>query len=351
LRILPVFILIIIIFAALYIPVTIPYSLNSIGKVFPHQEWRLMQDASGNITTTLADNKTGVRQLLQAFQFERGDLVSMELNFNDSSEQIFAGDTLLKIKTIIFQDRIQQLTNQLLVEQALLKSALVGDKVAVISGARKQLESAQKALILHEKNYFTNKRLLDEGLISELEFRAFENAWELAKVDIAIAEKALEDVNTGLKAEDVEVQRSNITSLNNQIAFLENQLTKYVVMAPFNGIRVPVMMPEEMLVLYNTDEYILQIPVKAEDIQYIGECKDISVTDIRTKRSYEANLLEVGSKVEIIGGRQVVFLIASVKLPANAVSISTGMAITCEISCQRINQREYIRRILNISWK
>ncbi len=350
-RILPVFILIIIIFAALYIPVTIPYSLNSIGKVFPHQEWRLMQDASGNITTTLADNKTGVRQLLQAFQFERGDLVSMELSFNDSSEQIFAGDTLLKIKTIIFQDRIQQLTNQLLVEQALLKSALVGDKVAVISGARKQLESAQKALILHEKNYLTNKRLLDEGLISELEFRAFENAWELAKVDISIAEKALEDVNTGVKAEDVEVQRSNITSLNNQIAFLENQLTKYVVMAPFNGIRVPVMMPEEMLVLYNTDEYILQIPIKAEDIQFIGECKDISVTDIRTKRIYEANLLEVGSKVEIIGGRQVVFVIASVTLPANAVSISTGMAITCEISCQRINQREYIRRILNISWK
>jgi hypothetical protein len=351
LRILPVVILIIIIFAALYIPVTIPFKLSSIGKVYPHQEWRLMQDASGNITTTLADNKTGVRQLLQAFQFERGDLVNMELSYNDSSEQIFAGDTLLKIKTIIFQDRIQQLTNQLLVEQALLKSALAGDKDPVISGARKQLESAQKALILHEKNYFTNKRLLDEGLISELEFRAFENAWELAKVDISIAEKALEDVNTGVKAEDVEVQRSNITSLNNQVVFLENQLAKYVVTAPFNGVRVPVVLPEEMLVLYNTDEYIMQIPMKAEDIRYISECKNIFVTDIRNQSRYEATLLEVGTNVEVVGGRQVVFISASVKVPDHAAAISTGMAMTCEISCGEINQREYIRRILNFTWK
>jgi hypothetical protein len=97
------------------------------------------------------------------------------------------------------------------------------------------------------------------------------------------------------------VQRSNITSLNNQVAFLENQLTKYVVTAPFNGVRVPVVLPEEMLVLYNTDEYIMQIPMKAEDIRYISECKNIFVTDIRNQSRYEATLLEVGSNVEVVG--------------------------------------------------
>lgn len=350
-RILPVIILVLIIFVALYVPVSIPFSLSSIGKVYPHQEWRLMQDASGNITTTLTDNKSGVRQLQQAFQFERGDLVSMDLKYADTTNTILVGDTLLRINTIVFQDRIQQLTNQLIIEEALLKSSQTGDKDPIISEARNKLEFARKALVLHEKNYQTNKKLLEEGLISELEFRAFENAWELAKIDISIAEKSLEDVDTGLKSEDIGVNKSRIESLQNQIAFLKQQLTKYVVTAPFSGRRVPVAAAGEMLVVYNTDEYIMQIPVKAEDIQYISECKNIYVTDIRNKSRYHATFLEAGTNVEVVGGRQVVFISASVKVPAHAAAISTGMAMTCEISCGEINQREYIRRILNFTWK
>lgn len=351
-RLLPVLILTLIILAALYIPVTIPFGLSSIGKVYPHQEWRLIQDASGNIITTLTDNKTGVRQLLQAFQFERGDLVNMELFQSDSSDMVLAGDTLLKMHTIVFQDRIQQLSNQLLVEKALLKSALVGDKPPVVGGAQRLLETAQKALILHEKNYVTNKQLWEEGLISELEFRAFENAFELAKMDVKVAEKGLETADTGLKPEDVEVQRSTIASLTNQIAFLENQLAKYVITAPFSGRRAPAISDlGEMMVVYNTDEYIMQIPVKAEDIQYISECQNIFVTDIRNQLRYEASLLQVGTSVEVVGGRQVVFISASVKVPAHAPPISTGMSMACEIVCGEINQREYIRRILNITWQ
>lgn len=350
-RLLPVLILIGLILLGLYIPVQIPWEFVSIGKIYPRQEWRILRDASGNITSSLQDYRTGTALGGTSYQFKSGDLVQAELSVHpDSTGFVQAGDTILHIYTTLITDQLITLRGQLLVEKATLTSQLTGEKTPVVLEAENKVLFAEQQFGLQQKNYNTSKTLFDEGLISLIEFRTAENEYESDKIDVEIAKKNLETVQTGLKREDVNITRSRIASLEQQIAFLEKQQAKYVLTSPITGRQAPVSQPDEMLLLQKTDEYIVQIPVKAEDMKYIGDLKKITLTDVQNLKTYEATLVQTGSQMMVVAGKQVNFLLASVHPPSPAIQLSTGMSVTCKLSFGSINQREYISRVLNFSW-
>lgn len=337
--------------AALYLPIRIPFGADSIGRVWPVQEWRLVQDQTGRITSVVRDHRSGTAQQIDAFQFEQGDISGLRFEI-PAGGFVRAGDTIVRMYSIRQRELIQEIEAQLALYGAQLQSDRTGDKPPVVQEAENRLHFAEQDLVWKEKNYQIQKRLLAEQLIALTEFQVAENDFELARIQVDIARKYLETVNTGLKPESIGVTQAQLAGLRNRLAILKQKGLSFVLRAPFDGFVQPSVLPEELLVLNRADQYLVQVPVRVEQLHYLGPSTRFSITDMQSQKTYPADFLAAGAKVEVLGNRQVSFIAAT--LQPDSVSarerLTVGIAARCRITFDTVDQREYLRRILNFSW-
>ncbi|MEO6040240.1 MAG: hypothetical protein ABIQ93_17640, partial [Saprospiraceae bacterium] len=155
---------------------------------------------------------------------------------------------------------------------------------------------------------------------------------------------------TGLKPESVGITEAQLRGLQSRLAILRQKNLALVLRAPFGGFVTPALPPEELFVLQRSDEYMVQIPVKVEQLSYLRTGSAVSVTDIQTGRIYPARILQTGTRVEVLDNRQVVILNAIVRPDSSSQRFSTGLAARCHIEFDTINQRQYLLRLLNFKW-
>lgn len=328
---------------------TLPFTLTSVAKVYPSREWRVVQDANGGILTSMEDYLTGVVNGSQVFQFERGDLVNVQLHVPDSLRLVQAGDTVIRIYNIVLDGRITTLRGELSIAEATLKASIAGDRPEAIAEAAEKLRFSEQELTIHEHVYQVQRQLLKDSVTSDLSFRTAENAYRVAQREVDVANKTLIAVKAGLKPEDIAVARANIGSLQQQIAFLERQQSQYIIKSPIKGEVTPIDVTGQMIVVQDRDRYLLYIPVRVEDLQYITDTSVIQLHDVVTQQAFTATKLKVLPKIQVLGGRQAVMLVASL-VPPEGVNITTGLSMACTIQCGQLNQREYIKRMLNFKW-
>jgi hypothetical protein len=229
---------------------------------------------------------------------------------------------------------------------------MVGDKPPIVQEAENKMNFAKQDLAVKETFYQTKKRLKEEGLISVIEFQEAENVYQLAKIQVEIASKTLETVGTGLKNESVRITEAQLRGLRDRLALLRQKGLSFVLRAPFSGYIVPTssLLPEELLILQRADEYLVQIPMKAEQLAYLNQTSEINVTDVKTQRVFQATLLGTLPRIEVLDNRQVVIVSALVVPDSVGIRLSTGISTRCSIGFGKINQREYIKRVLNFTW-
>ncbi len=347
-RIIPLFVLIIVLVGTLYLPVHIPYTVESIGLVYPHREWKMMKDAAGNITTSLQDFQTGTITSAANFQFERGDLVRMSLGFDPGQRSsVSSGDTLLNIYTILIDQQITQTEGDLARLKAQLTSNETGEKSPVVKEAENKLQFAEEDFRLKQKVYVIQKQLYDEQVISLLEYSAAENTKELARIQVEVAQKALEIANTGLKPADVDITRRGITALENRLRVLREQKASYRILAPFAGRIIPAVLPTDMLVLHDTLGYVVHVPIPISEAPYLSDMTQVRVQNPMNLQDFSTHILQTNAHVEVIGGRQVIFL--EVIVPARA-QLKTGLGTLCTIQLGDLNLRAYLKRVLHINF-
>lgn len=345
-RILPIIILFALVVAALYLPITIPYTVRSMGMVYPEREWKLLKDDAGNLTTTLQDFRTGVISSGSNFQFERGDLARMSLHFDPATHPIVElGDTVLDIFTVRLDDQILALEGELAAARAELRSVETGEKSPIVQEAENKLVFARQDLDLKQRVFDIKKQLYEDKVIAMLEFREAENARDLAKTQTEVIQKTLETARTGLKPEDVELTRRRIRALENRIRYLLGTKAGYRVLAPFRGRVIPSILETDVLVLQTPDTFIVQVPVPVEQVAWLGDSPPITVQDMASRRTFTAKLLKINPKVEIVNNRQVVFL--QTAITPGAAAISTGLGAICTIKTGDLNVRDYLRRTLH----
>lgn len=339
--------------AALYVPMRIPFEADSIGRVWPTQEWRLMQDQTGRITSVVRNYRTGTAQQIDAFQFEQGDIAGLKIDV-PASGYVAAGDTVVRMYSTRQLEEMQEIEAQLALYAAQLQAERTGDKPPVVQEAENRLRFAEQDLTLKEKNYQIQKRLLAEELIALTVFQTAENDYELAKIQVNIAKKYLETVNTGLKTESVGITEAQLQGLRNRLAILRQKGLAFVLRAPFAGFVQSSNLPEELLILNRADEYVVQIPMRVEQLHYLNPATIFSITDMQTGQTHAAQWLSTGSKVEVLDNRQVSTITALVRpgAPADSVArpLTVGVAARCRVRFDEINQREYLKRLLNFSW-
>jgi len=332
--------------AALYVPIKIPYAAESIGRVLPAQEWRLVQDQTGRLTSVVRDHKLGAAQQIDAFQFEQGDFSGIKIDLPAGSF-VAMGDTVVRMYSIRQREEIQQIEAQLALYKAQLRSDITGDKPPIVQEAENKLHFAEQDLSLKENFYHLKKKLKDDGLIAFTEFQLAENDWNLAKIQVEIARKYLENVGTGIKTEGVGITEAQLRGLQNQLNILRQKGLAFVIRAPFSGWVVSSALPEELLTVQRADEYVVQIPVRVEQLPYLNPRVAIHITDVQTGHVFSGKYGTIGSKVEVLDSRQVSLLTAFVVPDSSGKRLSTGVSTRCKIDFGNVTQREFLRRVLN----
>lgn len=332
--------------AALYVPVKVPYAAESIGQVLPVQEWRLVQDQTGRLSSIVRDHKQGIVQQIDAFQFEQGDFSGIRIDIPPGSF-VTAGDTVVRMYSIRQREEIQQIEAQLSLYSAQLQSDKTGDKPPIVQEAENKLHFAEQDLKLKEDFYHLKKKLKDDGLIAATEFQLAENDWNLARIQVEIARKTLETVGTGLKAESVGITEAQLAGLKNRLNILKQKGLAFVIRAPFSGWVVTSILPEEMLTLQRADEYVVKIPVRVEQLRHLRPDVGILVQDVQTGHVFSGKYGALGSKVEVLDNRQISMLTAYVLPDSSGARLSTGVSALCKIDFGKVTQREFLLRILN----
>ena len=332
--------------AALYVPVKIPYAAESIGRVLPAQEWRLVQDQTGRLTSVVRDHKLGAAQQIDAFQFEQGDFSGIKIDV-PAGAFVVAGDTVVRMYSIRQREEIQAIEGQLALYSAQLQSDKTGDKPPIVQEAENKLHFSEQDLSLKENFYHLKKKLKEDGLIAATEFQMAENDWNLAKIQVEIARKYFENVSTGIKQEGVGITEAQLRGLQNRLNILKQKGLAFVIRAPFSGWVIGSALPEELLTLQRADEYVVQIPVRVEQLRYLHPQVDIQIKDVQTGHIFNGKYGKIGSKVEVLDNRQVSLLTVFVLPDSIGKRLSTGVSTMCRIDFGAVTQREFLRRVLN----
>lgn len=339
-----------ILLASLWIPMEIPFVAESVGRVYPAREWQLLQDQTGRITSVVRDYRLGATSQIDAYQFEQGDISSIQFAL-PPGRFVHAGDTVVRMYSIRQKEEIQDIEAQLALYGAQLRADVTGDKPPVVQEAENRLHFAEQDLLQKEKIFQIKKPLWEQQLIAYTEYQEAESAYNLAKIQIGIAQQYLETVRTGLKLESVGVTQAQLRGLQNRLEILRSKGLSFVLRAPFNGWVVPVIAPpEEQLILQQAGEYVVQIPVKVEHLPYLNDGTVFNVTDMQTQRTYQARLYQTGTKIEVLDNRQVSNITVIVEPDSLNTRLSTGVSALCRIDFGKVNQREYLRRILKFNW-
>lgn len=343
-------ILLLLLSGALFFPITIPYDLVSIGSVTPAEEWKLIQDAGGSLFSQHRNYQSGIVSRLNSWQFERGDLSGMEVGIpKGTNAMVHEGDTIVRMYSAVIQQQILDIENQLTINRSALQVLATGEKPPIVQEAEARLTFAREALVLREKEYAIAKQLMQDNLMSRLEFNRIENALELAKIEIKTAEKTLLIANTGTKKESLDLNDSQRAALVKQLAFLKQRNAGYVIRAPFSGIVSPVIEPEEVLILKRVDECIVHIPVRVEEMPFVGDSSMVSVFDPMTAQTFSGRVIAKMPQTQILDGKSVAFVMVAIKPDSSGQHITLGTSAKCTIHCGDLNQRQYLARILRFS--
>jgi hypothetical protein len=336
-------------FALVLVPVDVPFTLDSVARVSPERQWVLLKSPTGSLSATLYDHRTGMVGNQEGYQFDRGDLVQVQVkNGWKTGHRIRAGETVAVIFSNQLGEDLVRLKNQLAVEQANLGVVASGQKPEVIRRLEEEINLARADLELRRKTLERMKQLRADGLLSALELEQAENGYAESQARVRVAESALQVSATGEKPETVSLVSSRIASLQKEIRFLESKQRQYVLTAPFDGqVRLETTPEGERLLVEDTSAQVLHIPVRLRDSAYVRPGQKIALQLAESQTAIAAAVLEVGNRVEILNREQVVIVKAATD--AGAAALPFGAAVRCRIECDKVRVSEFLKR--SIRWQ
>ena len=341
---LPLIIILIIIF--LILPVEIPYSFNVPGKVLAAEEWLIIKGRNGELITLLRNNKTGVSKSYSVAEFERGD--NAKFNINPSITMggtISKSDTIGSILSNELELRLTSLKGQLNITHSLLNQSLSGEKESLIKEANDNLDFTIRRNELDTKIFFRQQKLFEKGFISEEEFDISKNTLELDRIAVEVAKAKLQTVSTGVKKEKIDLIKSQIIALEKEIVVLEKKSSGFNLTSPLNGYVRWIPEGDTLLVISDTSEYIIALPIPLIKKDYIGSKANVHIIQPLNREYISAAFDRINNTVEYFFAKPVVLASAIVVGPKN--NLVPGLIVECKVNCGSVNISEYLKRIFN----
>jgi hypothetical protein len=329
------------------LPLEIEYSVSSYAKVLPAQQWVVMRGNDGMYISTIKDVTKGINSLYQVNQFERGGSVEVRLNPELRPNQVVNyGDTLGIIYSSTNMQRYIELQGRLSVAKAELDVNLSGEKESIIKQAEQNLKLAQSQEDRQSKVVDRLQQLYEKRIVSEEEYQLAADALRSLKIEVEVRQAAYETARTGAKDAEIQRLKMNIVSLENQIESIQNQLNSYNIIAPFTGRIERSFSNDTLLILSETEQCLVFIPIGIDEKKYLLPDSRISVSvgsDVLT-----ASILDINNTIEVVNNKQCVTLTAVMD---GTIETNYGMIVPVEIYGRMLTPYQYLVSLFNSeSW-
>lgn len=316
----------------LFLPIEYPVTVASKGKLLAIKSWTLAKGTDGRLVTSLMDNSTGINNEFSVTQFERGDAVKFNLNLDVVSRNyVLEGDSIGYIISNEIEKEIEQLKGKLKVARASLNVQLSSEKESVIEAEKNKLDFAEMQLEEQTKIYNRKKLLFEKQLISQQEFEADDAKYELAKINISIAEERLRTVQSGGKKEEVSYAASRITAFENEINVLRKRFENNIIISPIGGIINRSFSSDTLLIVNDTSSYVILLPILWEEANKISKDQHVEISSNNLSETGIGKILSVDGSIKNYGGKQ--FVVVTVVSSSKFEGYKTGLIVDCKIYC------------------
>ena len=334
--------------ACVYLPIDIPYSFNSVARVYPIQKWELLKNNDGSLISSLHNYRTGLMKDYSSFQFDRGDVVNIQFNPGQIAEtHIDSGTMIASIYSNSLSEKLINLKNRLNVERANLLKEKAGEKVEIVSEAEQNLRMAQDNVVYYERSFNRAKKLLEEGLIAKATFEQIESDFQEARNTVEVAKKQINIQKTGEKPEQIKLTQARISALSKEIEFLETTSNFYDLNAPISGnLRFESDLNGDRLIVEDTSEYIIFIPVQLKNRYFINKNVSIELELVGRDTTINAEMVEVSRQTSQLNANVVVMLKACIS--GSEFGLSPGMPVACTVNCGDVRLLEYLKRSIKV---
>ena len=328
----------------LLLPIKISYNLFVRGKILPANEWIIYKGSDGRLTSQLINYKTGINQSYDVTLFDRGDALQFEFNPSlASGTSIEKNDTIAVIYSNENERQIENLKGEIIAAKASLSLNLTGEKEAVIEQEIKNLDYAVKQADEQKKVLDRIKALYEKGLVSQEEYEIAKGTYDLYIINISISKARLKTVETGAKQEQIEFLKTQINSMQNELAILQKRFTGFTVTAPINGVVSRKTNSDTLMVISDISEFVLLCPVKVKDKKYIQTSAKVDIHANGTKQDVKSLVYEIGNSVQLVNGIQIVTVTSSVD--GNSDQLIPSLIVDCYIETGKLSPLEYLERI------
>lgn len=332
----------------LFMPIKVNYSFESTALVYPYQEWHLKRGQDDSYVSELVNNKTNAISHLKNYKFERGDVAEVNLREDlEAGTYVKFQDTIATIHSFYIDNEITKLQNLKAVESESLIMNSAGEKESIILQAQREYDFAQQQLQLEKKNYERKSLLFADSIISMADFEAVENAYKLAQIEVEIESNELEILKSGKKSEELNYIRQKIDSYEREIQTLEQLKDQFFIVPPIDGIVNYSKVVNGIISLSDTSSYILRIPVKVNNIQFLNSISSIQLKIPGYDEEVVATFLDIEENVSLMANQQMA--IAKALIPGGHQNIYPGMAVQCKVVCDRITLYQYLKRGVQLS--
>ncbi len=346
-----VLLLTIVLVGSLFLPLEIPYTFESVAKVYPLREWVLQKTPEGTLSSSIQDYKSGQLHEFASFQFERGDVVHIRFNpENQGRMQLDSGEMVAGISSYALEDRIVRLENNLAVARATLSRDQAGSKPEIVSAASEEVKVIEEELELNKKLYVRAQRMFGEGLIPKVELERMQGAYETSLARLELSRSKIEVENTGEKPEQLQLLKAQIRAFEKEINYLKSRKGDFKIYAPHSG-KLSFHSDEngEYMKLEDTSEYILYFPIKIKNKYFVNKNAKIELELPGRDSLVQVRLLGVGDDIEILQREKIVMAKASIG--KNQDGLIPGMPLACKITCDKVSPLEYIKRATKLEIK
>ena len=337
---------IILVLIFIFLPINFPFSISSKGKVFPYQTWTLAKTTSGRLMTSLNNYSTGSNSEFSIIQFEQGDAVQFKLSPKVlNNEEISKGDTVGYIISTEIEKDIQKLKGELESARASLNIKTSSEKESVIEAEKSKLNFAKKELEEQTKIFERKKKLFDKDLISEQEFEADEARYELAKINISIAQEMVKTVTSGVKSEEINFANIQINVLENEIDILQKRFERNNILSPISGFVGNAYSTDTIVVIHNTSKIVSIVPVKWTDIKRIELGQPASISSNDLDMVIHGEVFAIDNDIKLINNLQYVFV--TILSNDSNKEFKSGLLVDCSFDCGDITPLNFVLDFLS----
>lgn len=162
---------------------------------------------------------------------------------------------------------------------------------SVYKNAKLNYESAKS-------QYENDKKLFDEGVISEVQYKSSKKSYEMSKNEFESAEKKYTGQNNWL---DLEIAKLQLKESENSLEELKNKKQDMVIEAPFDGTISEKYAEEGQYIMANTqgftietvDELVVKTSVSQYDIGFLEPGQHVDISRNGDVETYEGEISEI----------------------------------------------------------